>query len=77
MGASEQIRVSSDVKTALEEQKRPGESYNEVVERLIEEQVEQRRASIRDGAGLWEDTDAAEGAKNARDELKDEIGPEV
>lgn len=76
MGASEQIRVSSDIKAALEEQKGPDESYNDVLERLIEKQVERRREAIRDGAGIWEGTDAADEARAARDALRDDIGPD-
>lgn len=76
MGASEQIRVSPDVKTALEEAKEPGESYNDVLERLIEERVERRRKAIHKGAGLWKGTDAADGAHAVRESMKDEIGPD-
>ncbi|ESS08999.1 MAG: hypothetical protein A07HN63_01208 [uncultured archaeon A07HN63] len=77
MSATEQIRVSPEVKAALEAEKEPGESYNETLERLIEERVARRRKAIREGAGLWEDTDAAEKAKQLRDEMNDEFGPDL
>lgn len=76
MGAGEQIRVSAAVKRTLDEQKRPGESYNEVLERVLAAQVERRREVIRQGAGVWEGTDAAAAARAASEELAREIGPE-
>lgn len=76
MGASEQIRVSPDVKAELEREKRPEETYNDVLERLIGERVERRREAIREGAGLWADSDAAEAAREARAALREEIGPD-
>ena len=77
MSATEQIRVSPEVKAALEAEKEPGESYNETLERLIDERVARRRKAIREGAGLWEGTDAAEKAKQLRDEMNDEFGPDL
>ena len=76
MSATEQIRVSPEVKAALEAEKQPGESYNEAVERLIEERVVRRREAIREGAGLWEGTDAADHAKRIRNEMNDAVGPD-
>lgn len=76
MSATEQIRVSPEVKAALEAEKEPGESYNEALERLIDERVARRRKAIREGAGLWEGTDAAEAAKRVRSEMNDELGPD-
>jgi len=77
MGATEQIRVSPKVKAALEAEKQPDESYNETVERLIEERAARRRELIREGAGLWDGTDAAEHAKRVRDEMNDAVGPDL
>jgi len=77
MSATEQIRVSPEVKAALEAEKEPGESYNEALERLIDERVARRRKAIRDGAGLWEGTDAAAKATQIRDEMNDEFGPDL
>jgi Uncharacterized ACR, COG1753. len=77
MSATEQIRVSPEVKAALEEEKQPDESYNQTVERLIEERVGRRRESIREGAGLWEDTDAADHAKRVRESMNDAVGPDL
>ena len=76
MGASEQIRVSPGVKAALEETKEPGESYNDVLKRLIEERTERRRKAIREGAGLWKETNATDVAHEVRESMKDEIGPD-
>jgi len=76
MGASEQIRVTPDVKAALEEAKGPDESYSDVLERLIEDRVKRRRKAIREGAGLWEGTDAADGAHAVRESMKCDIGPD-
>lgn len=76
MSATEQIRVSPDVKAALDAEKEPGESYNETLERLIEERVARRRKAIRDGAGLWAGTDAGAAAKQIRETMNDEFGPD-
>lgn len=76
MGASDQIRVSSEIKEVLESQKRDDESYNDVIERLLRERTEWRQEAIREGAGLWEGTAAAEKAKAVRASMKDEIGPD-
>lgn len=76
MGASEQIRVSPEVKRELDEQRESDESYNDVIERLLAGRTERRREAIREGAGLWEDSEAAEGARKVRAALDEEIGPE-
>lgn len=76
MSTTEHIRVSEEIKEALDEQKRPGESYNDVLERLVREQTEKRREAIREGAGAWKGTSAAEGAREARQRLNEEIEPD-
>lgn len=75
IGASEQIRGSPDVKTALEKAKEPGESDNDGIQRLIEERLGQRGKAIHEGAGLWEGTNAADGAQAVRESMKDELDP--
>ena len=66
MGAAdEQIRVSPAVKRELEQRKREGESYNDVLERLI--------GGDRDvlaGFGRWSD-ETAELARDARERYKE------
>jgi len=75
MEASEQIRVSPEVKAGLEAAKAPDESYNDVVKRLVKERVERRRRAIRDGGGLWGGTDTADHAHAVRESMKHKIGP--
>jgi predicted CopG family antitoxin len=75
MSATEQIRVSERVKRELEEHKQPGETYNDVLERLIDEGTERRRQAIRDGAGVWAESDAADAATAAREAMKEDVGP--
>ena len=67
---SKSIRVNDDTYAALSSLKRDDETFDELLSRLLSD----RREQIRDGAGLWEGTDAAEGARKARQELKDSIG---
>ena len=50
--ADEQIRVSPGVKRELERRKRQNESYNAVLERLLDERSS---ASFEDGFGRWSD----------------------
>jgi predicted CopG family antitoxin len=76
MSATEQIRVSPEVKSALEAEKEPGESYNETLERLIDERVARRRKAIREGAGVWEGTDGAEAARQVHDEMNEGLSPD-
>lgn len=47
------------------------ETFDDVLSRLIED----RRERVREGAGLWEGTDAAEKAREKRREMKREVGP--
>ena len=53
--ADTQIRVSEKVKKMLDRRKREGESYNDVVERLLGENTE---ADFYDGFGRWSDEQA-------------------
>jgi predicted CopG family antitoxin len=68
MGKS--IRVEDDVHAALAALKGEDESFNDVLARLLED----RRQSVLQGAGLWEGTDAAEKAREARREMKRGVG---
>jgi predicted CopG family antitoxin len=75
MDATERIQVSSEIKAALEAEQLPDESYSDTIERLIEDRIERRRKAIREGAGLWEGTDAKAEAEEIRDAMNDELGP--
>lgn len=67
---SKSIRVDDDTHAALEALKREDETFDELLTRLIA----QRREFVREGAGLWAGTDAAEKARGAREELKQDVG---
>lgn len=67
---SKSIRVEDDTHAALAGLKRDDETFDDLLSRLIEE----RKERIRDGAGLWEGTDAARKAREARDEMKRDVG---
>lgn len=51
---SKTIRVSDDTLASLGELKGDGETFD----RFRSRQFEDRREAVRDGAGLWEGTDA-------------------
>ena len=53
--ADEQIRVSDRVKRELDRLRREGESYNDVLERVLDED---RDGDFDDGFGRWSDEDA-------------------
>ncbi|GAB3023090.1 antitoxin VapB family protein [Natronobiforma cellulositropha] len=53
--ADEQIRVSTTVKRTLEKRMREGESYNDVLERVLGEKA---AGDFDDGFGRWSDADA-------------------
>ena len=53
--ADDQIRVSATVKRQLDRQKRPGESYNDVLERVL---GDTREGDFSTGFGLLSDTQA-------------------
>jgi predicted CopG family antitoxin len=67
---SKTIRVEEDTHAALAALKGEDETFDELLSRLVRE----RRASVREGAGLWAGTDAAEKAREAREEMKDGVG---
>lgn len=65
--ADEQIRVSDRVKRILDRRRREGESYNDVLERILEEDERDLLA----GFGRWSD-EHADRVRNAREEAKEE-----
>lgn len=67
---SKSIRVEEDTHAALMALKGEDETFDGLLSRLIRE----RRESVRAGAGLWKGTDAAEKARKARDDMKDNVG---
>jgi predicted CopG family antitoxin len=67
---SKSIRVDDDTHAALAALKGDDETFDELLSRL----VEQRREAVRQGAGLWDGTDAAEKAREARGQMKDGVG---
>lgn len=67
---SKSIRVEEDTHAALAALKGEDETFDDVLSRLIQD----RRERVREGAGLWEGTDAAEKAREKRREMKREVG---
>lgn len=65
--ASEQIRISEAVKRRIDRERREGESYNDVLERLLDEDA----GDFDDGFGRWSDEDA-ERVRERRQEVKAE-----
>lgn len=64
--ADEQIRVSDRVKRELDRRRREGESYNDVLERVLDEE---RDGDFYDGFGRWSDEQARR-VRDRRDEAK-------
>ncbi|WP_435335910.1 DUF7557 family protein [Haloarchaeobius sp. TZWWS8] len=67
---SKSIRVDDDTHEALAALKGDDETFDELLSRLLRE----RRDSVRQGAGLWAGTDAAEKARKARKDMKKDVG---
>ena len=65
--ADEQIRVSDRVKRELDRRRREGESYNDVLERVLDEE---RVGDYYDGFGRWSDEEA-ERVREARRQSKE------
>lgn len=63
--ANEHIRVSDDVKRKLDRRRREGESYNDVLERILDEE----RAFL-SGFGRWSD-EQAERVRERRKQAKE------
>lgn len=67
--ANDQIRVSDTVKRELERRKREGESFNDVLERMLGGD----RGDFGDGFGRWSDKEAErvrEGRKQGKEKRK-------
>lgn len=60
--ADEQIRVSTRVKRELERRRREGESFNDVLERLLEEERD-----LLAGFGAFEGTDRGEAIREVHE----------
>lgn len=67
---SKSIRVDDDTHAALAALKGDDETFDDLLSRLVGE----RRESIEEGAGLWAGSDAAEKAREARKEMKQDVG---
>lgn len=68
--ADEQIRVSKTVKRKIERHRREGESYNDVLERLL---AGETAGDFYDGFGRWSDDEAGrvrEGRQQAKEKRK-------
>lgn len=63
--ADEQIRVSDRVKRELDRRRREGESYNDVLERILEDDRD-----LLAGFGRWSD-EHAERVREARERAKE------
>ncbi|WP_231187480.1 antitoxin VapB family protein [Haladaptatus sp. DYF46] len=67
--ANDQIRVSDTVKRELERRKREGESFNDVLERVLDD----NSGDFADGFGRWSDEEAErvrEGRKQGKEKRK-------
>ncbi|WP_353635286.1 antitoxin VapB family protein [Halobacterium sp. NMX12-1] len=67
---SKSIRVDEETHAALAALKGDDESFDDLLSRLLRE----RRETIDAGAGLWSGTDAADSARAAREEMKEDVG---
>lgn len=67
---SKSIRVDEETHAALSALKREDETYDDVLSRLLEK----RREAVVEGAGLWDESDAATAARKAREGSKRSIG---
>ena len=67
---SKTIRVDEDTHAALSSLKADDETFDDLLSRLLEA----HRERAREGAGIWEGSDAAEAARRAREEMKRGVG---
>lgn len=65
--ADEQIRISATVKRELDRRKRSGESYNDVIERMIDEGS---GGDFYDGFGAFNGTDRGEAIRDTHEKSK-------
>jgi len=70
MCMSKTIRLKEETHAALQALKGEDETFDDVISRLVAE----RRERIDAGAGLWEGTDAAEKAREVRQQMKRGVG---
>jgi predicted CopG family antitoxin len=71
--ADEQIRVSKAVKREIEHRRRAGESYNDVLERILDETPD---VDFYDGFGMLSDEEAdriREGRREGKEKRKDRM----
>lgn len=71
--ADEQIRVSDRVKRELDRLRRTGESYNDVLERVLEDE---HVGDFYDGFGRWSDEEAErvrEGRRKSKEKRKNRM----
>lgn len=66
--ADEQIRVSDRVKRILDRRRAEGESYNDVLERVLDEEA---AGDFEDGFGRWSDEEA-DRVREQRETAKEE-----
>jgi predicted CopG family antitoxin len=64
--ANEQIRVSDTVKRELDRRRREGESYNDVLERILEDERD-----LLAGFGAFKDTDRGEAMREVHERTKE------
>lgn len=72
--ANDQIRVSDRVKRELDRRRREGESYNDVLERVLNEGKE--TGDFYDGFGRWSDKEAdrvRERRRKSKDKRKERM----
>lgn len=67
---SKSIRVDEETHAALTALKQEGETYDDLLSRLLAE----RQKIVAEGAGLWAGSDAADAARAARKRSKESIG---
>lgn len=71
--ADEQIRVSETVKRQIERRRQEGESYNDVLERIL---AEEDAGDFYDGFGRWADEEAErvrEGRRQAKEKRQERM----
>lgn len=64
MAANNHIRVSDRVKSLIDERRREGESYNDALERILDDERD-----LTDGMGFWSGNEADE-ARNTHERGK-------
>ena len=70
---SKSIGVDEDTHAALAALKRENETFDDLLSRLAARRAE----AVRAGAGLREETDAADGARAARETMNRDVGSDA